>query len=97
SLYCGVGEASTSSGRVQSSGRINIRSTSKVGSVCCADRIARATYGVKWIGGTCWLGSSMLTGMAFDPDDKRPLFERVVDDLRNDIKNGKLKPEERVP
>lgn len=39
----------------------------------------------------------MLTGMAFDPDDKRPLFERVVDDLRNDIKNGKLKPEERVP
>jgi len=35
--------------------------------------------------------------MAFDPDDKRPLFERVVDDLRNDIKYGRLKTEERVP
>lgn len=35
--------------------------------------------------------------MAFDPNDKRPLFERVVDDLRAQIKSGKLKLEERVP
>jgi DNA-binding transcriptional regulator YhcF (GntR family) len=35
--------------------------------------------------------------MAFDPDDKRPLFERVVDDLRDDIKCGRLNAEERVP
>lgn len=35
--------------------------------------------------------------MAFDPDDKRPLFERVVDDIRDQIITGKLEPEAKVP
>lgn len=35
--------------------------------------------------------------MAHDPDDKRPLFARVVDDIKRQILDGKLQPEEQVP
>jgi DNA-binding transcriptional regulator YhcF (GntR family) len=39
----------------------------------------------------------MLTGVAHDPDDKRPLFARVVDDIRQQIMTGHLQAEEQVP
>ena len=39
----------------------------------------------------------MLGGMAHDPDDKRPLFERVVQDLRRQIINGELTADMKIP
>jgi DNA-binding transcriptional regulator YhcF (GntR family) len=35
--------------------------------------------------------------MAYDPADKRPLFQRVVDELVQQIRDGKLLPGDRIP
>lgn len=35
--------------------------------------------------------------MSYRPDDNRALFQRVVDDICNQIRTGELKPEDRVP
>lgn len=35
--------------------------------------------------------------MSYDPDDPRPLFQRVIDDLTTDIRAGRLKPGDRIP
>jgi DNA-binding transcriptional regulator YhcF (GntR family) len=35
--------------------------------------------------------------MAYDPDDKRPLFQQVVDKIKNQIRDGVLAPDDKVP
>ncbi|GAA1765841.1 GntR family transcriptional regulator [Luedemannella helvata] len=35
--------------------------------------------------------------MTYDPADKRALFQRVVDDLTDQIRDGRLRPGERLP